>query len=66
MNDAPKFPAIYIAHTPPGPTYACADHAEKIKALFSFMGAYVNFTPAPNGSQCCNCINEAKKGKHEP
>ena len=74
MDEDFKFPAVYMAHTPSGPIYTCADHAVymaytcadhaiKITALLSFMGAYVVLTPAPDGSQCCNCVNEAKKGR---
>jgi len=56
-----KFPATLTVHTPSGPTNACTHHAEKVVALFTFMGAYVNCTEAPEGSQCDNCINESKK-----
>ena len=55
------YAAVWTVHTPSGPTDACEAHAEKLAALFRFMGAYTNKTPAPEGAQCANCLNEAKR-----
>jgi len=59
--EAPKYPAICMVHTPSGPTYCCADHAEKVVALFNFMGAYVHIETIFDDAECENCLNEAKK-----
>jgi hypothetical protein len=60
--DEPKYPAVFTMHTPSGPTDCCVKHARAVENLFRFMGAHVNATKAPDGAQCANCINEAKKG----
>jgi hypothetical protein len=57
----PDMPATFIDHTPSGPTPCCAAHAQKIEGLMRFLGAHVNFTKAPDGAQCANCENEARK-----
>jgi len=66
-NDILKksFPAEFIVHTPSGPTCACADHAEKLKRLFSFIGCHVGTEIATDGSQCANCWNEDDKNQQE-
>jgi hypothetical protein len=58
---AQRYAAVWTVHTPTGPTDACEAHADKIQVLMSFLGAYTNKTPAPEGAQCANCINEAKR-----
>ena len=55
------YAAVWTVHTPSGPTDACEAHADKLQRLMSFMGAYTNKTPAPEGAQCANCLNEAKR-----
>lgn len=55
------YAAVWTVHTPSGPTDACEAHADKLQRLIQFMGAYTNKTPAPEGAQCANCINEAKR-----
>jgi hypothetical protein len=57
----PDMQATFIAHTPSGPTPCCVAHARKIGGLLRFLGAHVNFTKAPDGAQCENCVNEAKR-----
>jgi hypothetical protein len=55
----PTFPATFTMHTPQGPTHACVKHARAVESLFCFLGAYVNATKAPDGSECASCVNEA-------
>lgn len=61
-----KFPSIWIAHTPNGPTNCCEDHAKKVVSLFNFMGVHVHLEPLSlfdGGRECDNCLHEAKKGE---
>jgi hypothetical protein len=53
--------ATEIVHWPGQDTPACAEHAEKLKKLGSFMGFAVSSTPWPAGGICANCENETKK-----
>lgn len=55
------YAAVWTVHTPSGPTDACEAHADKIQRLMSFLGAYTNKTHAPEGAECANCLNEAKR-----
>lgn len=60
-TDTPdSFPATFTVHTPQGPTHCCVKHARAVEGLFRFLGSYTNATKAPEGTQCENCINEAK------
>lgn len=52
-------PAIAIVHAPNGPVPCCDEHARQLRGLFSFLGAHVGITPALNGEECTNCVNEA-------
>jgi hypothetical protein len=55
------FPAVFTMHCPAGPTNACVKHARGIETLFTRMfGLRVPSSVAPEGSQCDNCVNEAK------
>jgi hypothetical protein len=56
---ATKFPALYTAHCPNGPTHCCDEHARQIRGLFGFLGAHVALTAAPDNSECANCANAA-------
>lgn len=59
--DGQAFPATFTMHCPSGSTNACMKHARSIETLFSRMfGLRVPASPAPEGSQCDNCLNEAK------
>jgi len=68
-NEAPEplagdsdFPAVFTMHCPSGATNACVRHANIIEGLFQRMwGMRVRAIKAPEGSQCDNCVNEAKK-----
>jgi bacterioferritin-associated ferredoxin len=60
MEQETNYPATVTAHTVSGPVHSCEAHAQGIKALMSCMGTHVNFTAAPEGAQCANCVNEAK------
>lgn len=55
------YPAEFTAHCPNGATHCCANHASQIRGLFGFLGAHVALTAAPDGAECANCINAAKK-----
>lgn len=55
------YPAVLTMHCPSGTTNACARHARTIQNLFGGMwGMRIASTPAPDGAQCDNCVNEAK------
>jgi hypothetical protein len=55
MNDT----VLFRAHTPSGPTLCCAEHAEKLVALFNFMGCHVHLEPIfGKVTDCENCKNE--------
>lgn len=56
-----EYPATATVHWPSGPVDACDQHAKELMALGGFMGAHVVATKAPDGAQCSNCVNEAKK-----
>ena len=55
-----KYPATCTVHCPSGPTNACDYHADAVEKIMRFMGAHTNRTPAPEGAQCDNCVNEAR------
>lgn len=57
----PTMPAVFTAHTPTGPVPCCMAHAKALQNLMRFMGAHINFTSAPEGAECTNCLNEASK-----
>jgi hypothetical protein len=61
INIPREHPAEVIVHTVQGPEPCCRKHAVKLASLMAFMGAMTNETPAPEGAQCNNCINESKK-----
>jgi len=54
-------PAVWTVHAPNGFLHTCESHANKLESLMRFMGASTSKTPAPEGTQCENCINETKK-----
>jgi len=56
MNDA-----TVIVHWLGKDTPFCNNHALKLVDLGKVLGIRVSSTPAANGEQCTNCINEAKK-----
>jgi hypothetical protein len=61
MSDEKTFPAVFTMHCPSGSTNACVKHARGIETLFGRMfGLRVPATAASEGSQCDNCLNEAK------
>jgi len=55
-----QFPANVTVHWPSGPVHACDEHARQLKSLGGFLGGHVACTVAPAGSECANCVNEAK------
>ncbi len=59
MSDI-KYPAEYTAHWPSGPVNCCQLHANAIKNIGTLLGTHVAVTKAPEGSECSNCVNEAK------
>lgn len=64
INAVTNHAATRVVHTPSGPAHACDEHAEQLTGLYSFLGAHVVHTGAPDGAQCANCINEAKEKEH--
>jgi len=60
MSNETNYPATCIVHCPSGPTNACELHADQVEWLMQFMGAHTVRTPAEEGVQCDNCVNEAK------
>ena len=54
-------PAVWTVHTHCGPRNACALHAAKLEKLMAFLGSHTNKTPAPEGVECENCVNEMKQ-----
>lgn len=58
---APAFPATLTGHAVNGPVHVCMLHARKLEGLYRHLGAHINFTRAPDGAECSNCINEAAK-----
>lgn len=61
MSNEKNFPATVLVHCPNGPTAACDEHARGIQGIMRFLGAHTVCTPAPEGSQCGNCVNENAK-----
>lgn len=59
----PDYPATFTVHWVTGPTLACVKHARALVNLGRTMGVHVQATGAPEGSQCENCVNEAKAVK---
>lgn len=59
------YAAVWTVHAPGGPTDACEAHADKLQRLMQFMGAHTTKTPAPEGAQCANCVNRAKRHNAE-
>ena len=60
-DEGSTFPAVFTMHCPSGATNACVKHARTIETLYQRMwGMRVQATKAPEGSQCDNCVNEAK------
>lgn len=57
----PTYPATLVLHTPNGPEPCCDKHAAALRGLMSMLGAHVLTVPAPEGSECANCRNEAAK-----
>ena len=55
------FPATLVLHTPNGPEPCCDKHAAALRGVMSMFGANVLTVPAPAGSECANCRNEAQK-----
>jgi hypothetical protein len=62
MSDNASHPAEVLVYTVQGPEPCCRYHADKLAAIMRFMGVFTNEAPAPEGTQCNNCINEDKKG----
>ena len=58
-----EFPATHTVHWVTGPVDCCADHAEKLASLGSFMGSHIPVTPAGPDAECKNCKNEAEGGR---
>lgn len=54
-------PAVFTLHTPTGFTHCCVRHARMGQRIYQAMGYYTNATKAPDGAQCENCVNEAKR-----
>lgn len=53
--------ATVMVHWPGQTTAACENHARKLEGLAGFLGFPLTSTPAPDGTPCANCENEAKK-----
>ena len=60
MSDKKEYPAIATVHWPSGPVHCCDEHARELLLLGEFMCGHTVTTIAPDGSQCSDCINEAK------
>lgn len=53
-----KYPATKVVHWP-GQTVACCEkHGSQIEGVGRAMGFPVSFTPASDGDECSNCVNE--------
>jgi hypothetical protein len=53
--------ATEIVHWPGKDTFACEEHALKLKEIGKLMGFNVSSTPWPAGETRTNCENEEKK-----
>ncbi len=56
-----EFPATHTVHWPSGPVDVCGEHASQLIALGNVMGSHIVATVAPEGAECVNCQNEAKR-----
>lgn len=56
-----EHPATFTMHTPSGSTHCCVKHARQLEHLMRMLGAHTNAVKAPEGAECENCKNEAKK-----
>ncbi len=52
--------ALFKVHTPTGPVYCCAAHADKLCQLMSVIGVVPHASVYSGDEQCSNCVNEAK------
>ena len=58
-----EYPATHVAHWATGPVNCCEEHARQIAGMGRFLRTHVAVTvPAPEGSECSNCRNEAGGG----
>ena len=57
-RDADGWPAAYICHWPNQDTPCCDEHARQLRGLGEIIGLRLLFSPAPEGAQCTNCVNE--------
>jgi len=55
------FPATLVLHTPKGEQSYCDKHAAEVRGAMSLLGAKVLTVPAPVGSECADCRDEARE-----
>lgn len=66
-TEGKDYPAVFTMHGPSGSVHCCVKHARILdKLMQEVFGVRVVATQAPEGAQCSNCINEAKKVKIGP